>query len=151
MVVHLPLLLLGIKGFALLLKPYFTISFKAPALSPSPGYVWVSSHTAADPFSYVTISSLYPFYTRLPCHFHYPSIYPKGAQGITLSNATGWKSDQLVFHLVIWWNKAFHDFIDALNGQIFYSELLIQYMLNKINSSISDYFIPQNKQTITFS
>ena len=118
-------------------------------------YVWVRSHTAADPFGYVTISSLYPSHSRLPCHFRYPSVYPKGAQGTTLSNATGWKSDHLVFHLLIWWNKAFHDyvsnFIDALNGQTFYSELLMQYMLNKINGSISEYFIPQNKQPITFS
>lgn len=33
-VVYFPLLLLDIRGCALLLKPYFSLSFKAPALSP---------------------------------------------------------------------------------------------------------------------
>lgn len=79
--------------------------------------IWDCSHTAAEPFGYVTISSLCPSPTRLPCHCRYQS-YPKGAQGTTLCSATGWKSDPQVFYLVIWWKNAFHDypsnFIDAL-------------------------------------
>ena len=64
---YLPLPFPDIIDFALFLKPYFPLSFKAPALSLArySSYVWVWSHTAADSFCYITISSI-PHQPALP-------------------------------------------------------------------------------------
>lgn len=103
----------------MLFKPCFPLFFEAPAASPARCWscIWECSHTAAEPFGNVTICSLYPSPTRLPCYCCYQS-YPKGAQGTALFSATGWKSDHQVFYLLMRWNNAFHDypsnFIDAL-------------------------------------
>lgn len=148
-----PLLLLDTRGFALLLKLYFSLPFKALALSLTQVLTLRLCLLSYISWPIQLCDRFQPIPISHQAIIIIQASIPRELK--TLSNATSWKSDQLLFHLLIWWNKAFHyyvcNFVNDLTGQAFYSALLIQYMLNKINRSILEYFIPQENQPTTFS